>query len=249
MTGLVLLLTLSHIKLSQPQSTLVQNGLGDPQKTAPCGGNGTPTNAVTTVEAGSQLEVRWTETIGHPGHFRIGIARSPSEFVTPTAVVMNNDCKSAPIESPVQYPTLVDGLFPHTAAPSNVQRSTTITVPMMECETCTLQLLQFMSNHAPGCFYFQCATLRIVMPDAGAEVDAGVDAGVEPDAGLEVDAGMTSEDAGTTTEDAGATTQDAGDGHSHHEEPGDVEPMGCGCSAGAFPWWGLALLWWRRRRT
>lgn len=240
MTTLVLVLALGHIKLSSPPSTLVQDTYGNPQKTAPCGGNGTATNAVTEVEAGAQLEVRWTETIGHPGHFRIGIARTPSEFVTPTAVVMNNDCKSAPIETTPAYPTIVDGLFAHTNAPSNVQRSTTITVPMMRCEHCTLQLMQFMSNHAPGCFYFQCANLRIVMPDAGvpAELDAGID---EPDAGLTVDAGVTE------APDAGA---EDGEHHHHDEIPGETEPMGCGCNGLALaPWSALVLLLWRRRRS
>lgn len=242
MTTLVLVLALGHIKLSSPQSTLMQNTLGDPQKTAPCGGNGTATNAVTEVQAGSQLEVRWTETIGHPGHFRIGIARSPADFVTPTAVVMNNDCKSAPIEANPQYPTLVDGLFVHTNAPSNVPRSTTITVPMMSCENCTLQLLQFMSNHVPGCFYYQCANLRIVMPDAGVvEPDAGV---VEPDAGMvEVDAGVAVDAGLSDSPDAGE------DGHHHHDEiPGETEPMGCGCNGLAMAPWALGLVLLARRR-
>ncbi len=239
MNTLVLLLALGHIKLSAPPSTLVQDSLGGPQKTAPCGGNGTATNAVTTVEAGQPLEVRWTETIGHPGHFRIGIARSPSEFVTPTAVVMNNDCKSAPIESSPQYPTLVDGLFVHTNSPSNLQRSATITVPMMSCENCTLQLLQFMSNHTPGCFYFQCATLRIVLPDAGVPV--------EEDAGVTTDAGVESVDAGVTF-DAGVAT-DAGIEHEHeHVEP-EPEPMGCGCSSVDAPWLLALALLTRRRRS
>lgn len=237
MNTLVLLLALGHIKLSAPPSTLVQDTTGGPQKTAPCGGNGTATNAVTTVEAGQPLEVRWTETIGHPGHFRIGIARSPSDFVTPTAVVMNNDCKSAPIESSPQYPTLVDGLLAHTNSPSNVQRSATVTVPMMSCENCTLQLLQFMSNHTPGCFYFQCATLRIVMPDAGVTAPE--------------DAGMVTEDAGVVVVDAGTPEPtDAGTGHGHeheHVEP-EIEPMGCGCSAIDAPWL-LALVLFARRRA
>lgn len=238
MTTLVLVLALGHIKLSAPQSTMMQNTLGDPQKTAPCGGNGTPTNAVTEVQAGSQLEVRWTETIGHPGHFRIGIARSPSDFVTPTAVVMNNDCKSAPIEANPSYPTLVDGLFAHTNMPSNVQRSTTITVPMMSCENCTLQLLQFMSNHAPGCFYYQCANLRIVMPDAGVVVEPDAGVIVQPDAGVTVDAGAME-------------MTDAGEGeHHHHDEiPGETEPMGCGCSSGALLPWALGALLLRRRKN
>jgi hypothetical protein len=173
-----------HIKLTSPGNFQVTDLYGGPNKDEPCGGNGVPTGVVTEVIAGSQLTVSWTEPIPHPGYFRIGIARSDADFRTPTAVVMNNDCKSAPKESPVAYPTLVDGLFQHSSAMGPY--TTTVTVPMMSCANCKLQVMQFMSSHAPPCFYYQCAVLRIVMPvDAGQPVvDAGVvDAGVMSDAG------------------------------------------------------------------
>ncbi len=156
---------LAHIKLTDPASFQVTDFLGGPSKSEPCGGPATPSHVVTTVQAGSQLTVTWTETILHPGHFRISIAPSPSDFVTPTPTVTNNDCISAPIEANPVLPTLADGLFPHTESAPNNTYSTTVTVPMMSCENCTLQLLQFMSSHQPSCFYYQCAALRIVMPE------------------------------------------------------------------------------------
>ena len=124
--------------------------------------------AVTTVEAGSQLTVAWKETIYHPGHFRISIAKSASEFVTPVPTLVNGSCGTAPVENPVAYPTLVDGLFEHSSA-ANLEWSTTVTVPDLECDHCVLQLMQFMSDHATPCYYYQCATLKIVKPgsDAG----------------------------------------------------------------------------------
>ncbi len=159
----------AHIKLAEPASFQVADFTGGPQKEAPCGGEGEATNAYTVVEAGSQLTVSWTETIYHPGHFRLSIAKSADEFVTPTAVLNNNgnNCASAPVEASPQYPTIVDGLFAsHT---SGQDWTTTITVPNEPCERCTLQLLQFMSDHAPPCYYYQCATLKIVEPGSGEE--------------------------------------------------------------------------------
>jgi hypothetical protein len=233
----------AHIKLEEPPSFQVTNALGDPQKLEPCGGAGTPTGVVTTVEAGSTLTVRWTETIGHPGHFRIGIATDVSHFVTPPAVVMNNDCKSATIETTPAYPTLVDGLFPHSNAPSGLVRTANVTVPDLACERCTLQLLQFMSAHTPPCFYFQCATLRIVRPDAGVPApDAGADAGAvdaggsaetRPDGGAALDAGPLI--------DAGVDVPDAG--HSHGEPA-----QGCGCGGLGPPTLLVLLAAARRRR-
>ena len=208
---------LAHIKLTLPENFQITDGLGGPNKTQPCGGAGTATGLVTTVEAGSQLTVTWTEPIPHPGHFRIGIATDQAQFVTPVPVLTagGTNCSTAPIQSPVAYPTLVDGLFPH--ATSQASYTTTVTVPMMSCANCTLQLMQFMSSHAPACFYYLCAKLRIVLPDAGV-----------PDGGA-ADAGAT--DAGAT--DAGTVVTDAGQNVAPDGGPGTGEPpMGCGCTSG-----------------
>jgi uncharacterized protein (TIGR03382 family) len=242
----------AHIKLNEPPSFQVTDALGNPQKVGPCGEAGTASNVVTEVLAGSTLTVRWTETIGHPGHFRLGIATDPAHFVTPTAVVMNNDCKSAPIETSPGYPTLVDGLFPHTSAPSGAQHTTTVTVPMMSCERCTLQLLQFMAAHAPPCFYFQCAHLRIVLPDAGVpDAGSGSDAGTG-DGGAASDGGAAGGGGGTAGGGGGGTgggagMMDAGAGGGG----GEAEPGGCSC-AGVDALAALAiatLLVARRRRN
>lgn len=230
---------LAHIKLTLPSSWQVTDAYGGPNKTGPCGEAGTPTGLVTEVVAGSQLTVSWTEPIAHPGHFRISIAPDPTQFVTPIPVLTGSgtNCSSAPIQSPAVYPTLVDGLFPHTT--SMAPYTTTVTVPMMSCANCTLQLMQFMSSHPPPCFYYQCAKLRIVMPavDAGvgdAGTDAGApafDAGTINDAGTVIDAGSTT-DAGSRN-DAGMTS-DGG--------PDDmVNPMGCGCSSTPFGALALAI--------
>ena len=169
---------LAHIKLDAPADLLVTDTYGNPQKTEPCGGAGTPSNQVTTVEAGSKLTVTWHETIPHPGHFRIAIAPQASQLTTPTAVVQNNDCKSAAIQTSPVLPVVADGLFPHASSSAGTSYTTEITVPNITCTNCTLQLLQFMSSHAPPCFYFHCATLNIVPPaDAGTGGGAGSDGG------------------------------------------------------------------------
>ena len=165
-----------HTKLTAPADWLVTDSAGDPQKEAPCGSaSGTPSNAVTTVQAGSKLTVRWTETVYHPGHWRIAIATDRTQLLTPVPLVEADNCVSAPIESSPTAPVILDGVFPHTA-PGPAEYSQEIAVPDTTCDVCTLQLVQFMSSHAPPCFYFHCATLRIVKGDAGTE-PAGLDAG------------------------------------------------------------------------
>ncbi|MFT3713703.1 MAG: lytic polysaccharide monooxygenase [Archangium sp.] len=193
--GCVVLLAvpaLAHSRLEAPVSFQMTDSLGNPQKTGPCGGAGTASGVVTTVVAGSQLTINWTETIAHPGYFRIGIAQMSSEFVTPVPVLTANgtNCSTSPTQSNPTYPILVDGLFQHSSSANGTPYSTTITVPMMSCDNCMLQLMQFMSSHPPPCYYYQCAALKIVMPDAGSPaVDAGTDAGMMPADAGQSDAG------------------------------------------------------------
>ncbi len=156
----------AHTKLTAPPDWLVTDSVGDPQKEAPCGSTaGTPSNLVTTVQAGSKLTVVWTETVFHPGHWRIAIATDRSQLVTPIPVVDANNCVSAPIEANPSAPVILDNVFPHTSS-SAADYQQDITVPDIQCDACTLQLVQFMASHTPPCFYFHCATLRIVKASA-----------------------------------------------------------------------------------
>lgn len=262
---------LAHIKLLSPDNFQITDTFGSPNKAEPCGGAGTATNMVTEVVAGSTLTVTWSEPILHPGHFRIGIAQAPADFSTPTPVLSNanTNCASAPIDTTPSYPTIVDGLFPHTAANPGGNWTTTVTVPMMSCDHCVLQVMQFMSSHAPPCFYYQCATLKIVMPDAGVPaVDAGV-----ADAGATMDAGVT--DAGANTGGGGGSAAGGGGGSmstgggaatgggSSATGGGSTSPVidagtgggmatagtGCGCTSTPFLGVLLTLTWWLRRRS
>lgn len=234
----------AHIKLTAPAPALVTDAAGNPQKTAPCGGAGTASNQVTTVVAGSQLLVQWLDTVPHPGHYRISIAPNPNQFVDPAHVETTTNCVSATVQSPVMAPTLADGVLPHTTGAVNMPREVSVTVPSTPCADCTLQLLQFMSSHAPPCFYYQCAKLRIVAADAGTPSDAGsADAGgSDAGPGPTPDAGAG--DAGT---DGGAAGGDAG--ASPDGGVGALEPAGgCGCTASPGLLAVLALAAWAARR-
>ena len=65
---------------------------------------------------------------------------------------------------------LADGVFEH-AEPFSEPQSIDVTIPDgISCTNCTLQVIQFMSNHGlndpGGCYYHHCATLSIE-PSAG----------------------------------------------------------------------------------
>lgn len=154
----------AHITLQEPQPWLVEDADGDPQKTAPCGGTGTPTGAVTHYVPGETITVRWKETIYHPGHFRIALTSDRSALVDPMIVVDGaGNSVSAAIADPPTAPVLLDGLFPRTATSGSSGRTfeQQVTLPNAECPSCTLQVIQFMSHHATPYVYHHCANVTI----------------------------------------------------------------------------------------
>lgn len=156
-------LAFSHFRLMAPQSKLQQNASGDPQKTPPCGGAGTATNAVTMVQTGGTLTVTIDETITHPGHYRIAIAQNEGMLPAPPTVtpVGNDPCGMTTIITNPQLPILADGVFEHAVAFSGPQTMQIQLPAGYTCDNCVVQVLEYMSNHTAPCFYHHCATVTI----------------------------------------------------------------------------------------
>ena len=178
----------AHFKLLEPASWLVEDQRGDPQKAGPCGGSNTdwgkPSYAVTQVTGGQKLHIKLQETIYHPGHYRISLAvNSPTELPKDPVTATRDSERgpwsvSAEIQNPPQIPVLADGLFVHSEKPSSPMPpfETDIQVPNISCRKCTLQIVQFMAEHAfnnPGGYsYHHCADLQIT-PDKSKPLDSG----------------------------------------------------------------------------
>ncbi len=124
--------------------------------TSPCGcsfvqgaSDACPTTyPVTTLVAGSQLPVTFTELQNHAGKFRIAISTLAPDAVT-----------EADFDSHVLYM----GVDNNTTA--NKDLTQTILVPDTPCDKCTLQVRQAASDGANP-FYWSCAAIKIV-PSAG----------------------------------------------------------------------------------
>jgi MYXO-CTERM domain-containing protein len=184
--------THAHIKLRKPAAWLVENDLGGPQKGSPCGPGGgddvqpTPTSGeVTTFEAGETITLEWTETVPHPGHFRVAFAADRSALKDPELEVdamCNYDESKLPTGA--HGNVLADGLFlrPRSGPRDETGKTftTQITLPNEPCEKCTLQVLQFMENHPPKCIYYHCADVRLVPRGSLADADAGVSQAGKP---------------------------------------------------------------------
>ena len=174
----------AHFKLLEPQSWLVEDNRGDPQKLGPCGGTtangGTPSNMVNEAKGGSMLHVKLQETIFHPGHYRISLAvNSRNELPADPTAVTRDSAKgpwsvSAPIARTIAPPVLADGLWVHDAKMANPVVETDVQLPNINCAKCTLQIVQFMAEHGlnkdGGFYYHHCADMKITA-DASKPID------------------------------------------------------------------------------
>ncbi len=246
----------AHFTLKAPASWYSQDSSGSPQKMAPCGdeGGGSPSGIVTAYQPGQKITVTIDESVVfHPGHYRIALATtSRSQLpgdpgVTPDAM---SACGSTPIMNPPVFPILADGVFVHTA-PFTTPQSVQITLPNITCAHCTLQVIEFMSNHGAPCFYHHCADISIGVapPDGGGGPDAstGGDASSGGDASGADDGSVGGGDSGG---------QNFGDSGTHYGSP-TSDTGGCALSmasdstiapfaiAGLF---GFATMMRRRRR-
>jgi hypothetical protein len=169
----------AHFRLLEPQSWLMENNLGDPQKLGPCGGTsadaGMPTNALTKLQGGQMLHIKLQETIFHPGHYRVALAVNSRSDLPPDPDVATRDTDKGPwsVSSPIakqpNIPVLADGLFVHTTR-QTAPFETDVQLPNISCEKCTLQIVEFMAdhgyNHDGGYFYHHCAVLQITADPA-----------------------------------------------------------------------------------
>lgn len=168
----------AHFILHAPASWVVENQLGDPQKAASCGAapGQTPmtTGAVTEVKGGSMLHLKVQETVYHPGHYRVALsvldrAELPAD-PEPTTTTVNGVVRSVSgkVDPNPKAPVLVDNLWEHheRATPGMpFIHETDIKMPNINCDHCTLQVIQFMEEHGlnpMGDFsYHHCADLKI----------------------------------------------------------------------------------------
>ena len=104
---------------------------------APCGDPDPGRSIATSFAPGATIYVTWTETISHPGHFRISFDDDgQDDFVDPGSYT---DFYTAP-----------SVLYDNIANPIDVTAfAYRVTLPNIECDTCTLQLMQVLTDKPP----------------------------------------------------------------------------------------------------
>ena len=186
----------AHFQLLEPAPWIELNDLGNPQKVGPCGGNPNRDNSeilsgvVTEVTGGSDLHLKIQETIFHSGHYRVALSVNSRNELPADPLTFEKYTDRGiysvwgAIQSPPQIPVIADGLFRHY--PEEGQGASfrpetpmdpweaDIPIPNINCEKCTLQVIQFMADHGynqPGGYsYHHCADLKITA-DPSKQID------------------------------------------------------------------------------
>lgn len=160
----------AHIDMIQPPPREVGSSRepNSDLKQGPCGQIATGrTSQVSVFEPGETIEVTWRETINHRGYYRVAFDRDGDDafptFAGPGRGAQDVDPRDlCPVDGQVILAyELEDG-----------QRETQtlrVTLPDVECERCTLQVVQYMFD-ANNPYYFQCADLALRRGDPA---DAG----------------------------------------------------------------------------
>ena len=122
------------------------------------------------MRGGDMLHIKVKETIYHPGHYRVALAVLDRSELPADPEAVTRDGPRGPIsvsgkvDPAPKAPVLADGLFVHAARPQ-AEWETDVKLPNINCEKCTVQIIQFMEEHglnSDGDFtYHHCADLRI----------------------------------------------------------------------------------------
>lgn len=156
-----------------------------------CGATGSARANVHTAAPGSTLHLVWDEYVAHPGWFRVSFQQNGDTFEIPPA--SNGKTGSG---APSNYPTenltgMTDAATGSLILADRIMHpalSLDVVLPNVECNNCTLQLIQMMTDKPPytidaasNDIYFACVDLVLTAapPDAGVPPPNG-DAGNEP---------------------------------------------------------------------
>ena len=153
-------------------------------KQGPCGReNGKKGTNVYTYAPGQTIKIAVDEFVPHPGYFRVAFAKdSDSEFVTPRSIApINRSCMNDPADKCGESDffntpgVLADNLDPHKRGFPGKRYAWDVKLPDVECEACTLQVMQVMTDaypiHAPydpsfdsDDVYYTCIDIKLQKP-------------------------------------------------------------------------------------
>ncbi len=233
----------AHLKITSHQSRYGDNVLKD----GPCGladGERT-TDRVYIAKPGTQVNLVWDEYVNHPSFYRIDFdVDGDDDFADPILACADQTSVEDCFDTTNSGPYMVNNIPDVAAAVQNYL----YTLPNVECDNCTLQVVQAMQDKPPFTtpgneMYYQC--IDIILSNSGPDELTLFDP-LAPDAGPVVG----DPDAGTP--DAGPNDPDAGSGPSAGDAGNSPRPAEGGCQTSGTSAGGLWLVLlagalWRRR--
>ena len=184
----------AHVELRKPYPRDI------PLKDGPCGAVGSTRGATACqYRPGATIRIQFEETVEHPGHYRVSFDDDGQDFLVPTGP---NDTATGPGVTIINN-NITDRDVELDGVPLYYQD---ITLPDVECDNCTLQLIQVMStaaSYTESNMYYQCNDVVLSndapevptgdcavvqgggeMPDAGDGGGGGGGGGADGDAGI-----------------------------------------------------------------
>lgn len=139
----------AHIRLLPGQVSPRSDS--DSLKVAPCGGI-PRTNISTIFYPGTLVTLEWEETIEHPGHFRIAFSES----------------QDAGFDQQVLLDNIID--IPGYSDLPHYYRQT-VQLPNLQCDECTLQIMQVMTDRNPPSNYYSCADVQLSFASSPSDIN------------------------------------------------------------------------------
>jgi hypothetical protein len=231
----------AHAHITMVGDILARNNdiLSDTQKMMPC--DGPRANGKTyTFQPGATIKLQVNEGIPHPSYYRIAFDNDGEDAFTDPASIdpidpnraaqgkkciegnADDKCGKSDFCSFVSStgPTvLLDNLAPHIQT-SGSPYTWYVKLPNVECENCTLQVIQVMQDTAHGAYCPQgsCANAKASLEDVYHRcINIKLKAGATNSPGVSTMPPTTSEPACTTPTSPGAGNTDAGTGNNQSD--------------------------------
>ncbi len=131
----------AHARI-KPVGTFVPRSTNPGIKVGPCGADAKNLNPP-TYTPGQVINVQWEETIDHPGRYEFRFSTANDVFPAAAAMTIV-DVQNAGVVLPHQY-------------------NANVTLPNVTCATCSLQLIQVMTETVPPSLYYACVDFKLAV--------------------------------------------------------------------------------------
>jgi len=169
---------LAHFAVDFADTHVSRNGPGE-IKSAPCGRpDGERGEHVYTYAPGQTITVSWVEYVAHPGYFRIAFDndgdddfRNPASIAPASRSCAEGEPNCGDGDFHNNATVLIDDFGRHEVAENGKAYSAEVTLPDVECDNCTLQIIQLMTEASKAPYepaaedaddiYYQCVDLKL----------------------------------------------------------------------------------------